>query len=111
MYSRMAGTGEGSASSGSQILAASRPPPETGMKTFSMSWTRRGKELTVLMFLLAYPRSILRPGRPCAWGVVCNESKYSIMVSKTSVDAYCLVPLEGDKTHRAPGGNSEVSGG
>jgi hypothetical protein len=49
MYSRMAGTGEVSASWGSQILA---PPPETGMKAFSMSSIGRGKELTIRVSLM-----------------------------------------------------------
>jgi hypothetical protein len=49
MYSKTAGTGDDSASSGSQILAATRPPSGRGMKTFPMSRTRRGKELTTLM--------------------------------------------------------------
>jgi hypothetical protein len=55
MYSTIAGTGEDSASSGSQMRAASRAPPATGMKTFSMSRTERGKVRTVFICVSAYP--------------------------------------------------------
>src|SRR3954452_5812708 len=54
----MAGTGSSAASSGSQIRAASWQPSRSGMRTFSISRTARGKLVTC--------RSALPPGWPPA---------------------------------------------
>src|SRR3990172_12110293 len=110
MYSRMAGTGEVSASLGSQILAARRAPSETGMKRFSMSWTRRGKELTVLMFLLAYPRSIHFPGGVLRLGrgrlLQSVEVLYNASQDARRLDLLSTGPGQG---HRAPRWNKRGS--
>src|SRR4051794_8528429 len=58
MYSRIAGTGSASASSGSQIRAASLVPSASGMNVFAIVRTRRGNSVRIRMALLGVVASL-----------------------------------------------------
>src|SRR6266540_2436485 len=52
MYSKIAGTGAASASSGSQMRAAKWQPSNSGIQQFSITCTLRGNDVTTFMATL-----------------------------------------------------------